>query len=91
MHMHMSSTWGLRPRTPTPSAGPDFYESPRFIILDHPPGSRAGCQFSLYSPTPMPRHHPAGGTHPGTFLQAATFFSQMYNEKIFKDSMAPEP
>jgi len=23
-YMHMSSTWGLRPRTPTPSAGPDF-------------------------------------------------------------------
>ena len=30
MHMHMSSTWGLRPRTPTPSAGPDFSDAIHF-------------------------------------------------------------
>jgi len=30
MIVGMGSTWGLRPQPPTPSAGPDFYESPRF-------------------------------------------------------------
>jgi len=30
MVVDMGSTWGLRPQTPTPSAGPDFSDDPHF-------------------------------------------------------------
>jgi hypothetical protein len=31
MHINMSSTQGLRPRTPTPSAGPAHFATPHII------------------------------------------------------------
>ena len=50
----------------------------------HPGRMPSTSMISFLLPTPLEKNG-------GHFSPGGTFFSQMYNEKIFKDSMAPEP